>query len=162
MMSVSRSTGCIVWALWLQPCFVSGVQVICEWFKDSGWLAGVLLAQVSLGISNVVFSLPLAVAVARQWCPVLVLVALPHCAYPSALNESGATWFEFLKWWLPRLRAVIHHFFFALNQEVLLLDVHRHQSATGNVYRRICTNNDTNDQCWSKAVNDLATKEEQC
>ncbi|MFC1589215.1 hypothetical protein ACFL3P_02980 [Pseudomonadota bacterium] len=49
------------------------------------------MAQVSLGISNVVFSLPLAVAVARQWCPVLVLVALPHCAYPSALNESGAT-----------------------------------------------------------------------
>ena len=60
---------------------------------QASWLAGVLLTQVSLGISNVVFSLPLPVAVSHNGVAgvlLLTLVALLHSAYPSALDESEA------------------------------------------------------------------------
>lgn len=67
--------------------FVNGLKA------QAAWLGGVLLIQVSLGISNVVFSLPLAVAVAHNGVAavlLLTLVALLNSAYPSALNKPEA------------------------------------------------------------------------
>jgi cytochrome c oxidase assembly protein subunit 15 len=44
--------------------------------RFAAWLLLVLLVQVALGISNVVFSLPLAVAVAHNGVAALLLLSL--------------------------------------------------------------------------------------
>lgn len=64
--------------------FVSGLK------PQAVWLAGALVTQVSLGISNVVFSLPLAVAVAHNGVAavlLLTLVTLVHYAFPASTTE---------------------------------------------------------------------------
>jgi len=57
------------------------------WKKFSLWLSAVLIAQVSLGISNVVFSLPLAVAVAHNGVAVLLLMSLATLVHYSGLKR---------------------------------------------------------------------------
>ncbi len=61
--------------------FVSG------WTKFALWISVVLIAQVSLGISNVVFSLPLAVAVAHNGVAVLLLMSLATLVHYSGLKR---------------------------------------------------------------------------
>lgn len=53
------------------------------------WLVAVLSAQVLLGISNVVFSLPLFVAVAHNGVAALLLLSLVYLVY--ALGKGGLT-----------------------------------------------------------------------
>lgn len=62
--------------------FVSG------WTKFALWISLVLIAQVSLGISNVVFSLPLAVAVAHNGVAVLLLMSLATLVHYSGLQRN--------------------------------------------------------------------------
>lgn len=57
------------------------------WKKFAGWLLLVLTAQVTLGISNVVFSLPLAVAVAHNGVAVLLLMSLATLVHYSGLKN---------------------------------------------------------------------------
>lgn len=57
------------------------------WKKFALWLSAVLIAQVTLGISNVVFSLPLAVAVAHNGVAVLLLMSLATLAHYSGLKR---------------------------------------------------------------------------
>jgi cytochrome c oxidase assembly protein subunit 15 len=61
--------------------FVSG------WKKFSLWILAVLVAQVSLGITNVVLSLPLAVAVAHNGVAVLLLMSLATLVHYSGLKK---------------------------------------------------------------------------
>ncbi len=61
--------------------FVSG------WKKFALWISAVLLAQISLGISNVVLSLPLAVAVAHNGVAVLLLMSLATLVHYSGLKK---------------------------------------------------------------------------
>jgi len=60
---------------------------ITGWKKFALWLSAVLVAQVSLGISNVVFSLPLAVAVAHNGVAVLLLMSLATLVHYSGLRR---------------------------------------------------------------------------
>ena len=46
------------------------------WLRFGGWLLLLLVTQILLGISNVVFSLPLAVAVAHNGVAALLLLSL--------------------------------------------------------------------------------------
>ena len=62
--------------------FVSG------WSKFALWLSAVLIAQISLGISNVVLSLPLSVAVAHNGVAVLLLMSLATLAHYSGLKKN--------------------------------------------------------------------------
>lgn len=57
------------------------------WTKFALWISVVLIAQVSLGISNVVFSLPLAVAVAHNGVAVLLLMSLATLVHYSGLKR---------------------------------------------------------------------------
>ena len=52
------------------------------------WLMAVLVAQVSLGISNVVFSLPLIIAVAHNGIAALLLLSLVFCVHYIGLPEK--------------------------------------------------------------------------
>jgi cytochrome c oxidase assembly protein subunit 15 len=61
--------------------FVSG------WKKFALWILAVLVAQVSLGITNVVLSLPLAVAVAHNGVAVLLLMSLATLVHYSGLKK---------------------------------------------------------------------------
>jgi cytochrome c oxidase assembly protein subunit 15 len=58
------------------------------WKKFAGWILLVLIAQVSLGISNVVFSLPLPVAVAHNGVAVLLLMSLATLVHYSGLKKA--------------------------------------------------------------------------
>jgi cytochrome c oxidase assembly protein subunit 15 len=58
------------------------------WKKFAVWILLVLTAQVSLGISNVVFSLPLAVAVAHNGVAVLLLMSLATLVHYSGLKKT--------------------------------------------------------------------------
>lgn len=58
------------------------------WKKFAAWIALVLITQVSLGISNVVFSLPLAVAVAHNGVAVLLLMSLATLVHYSGLKKN--------------------------------------------------------------------------
>ena len=62
--------------------FVSG------WSKFALWLSAVLVAQISLGISNVVLSLPLSVAVAHNGVAVLLLMSLETLVHYSGLKKN--------------------------------------------------------------------------
>jgi len=62
--------------------FISG------WAIFAGLISFLLLAQVSLGISNVVFSLPLPVAVAHNGVAVLLLMTLAALVHYTGLNRS--------------------------------------------------------------------------
>ena len=62
--------------------FVSG------WSKFALWLSAVLVAQISLGISNVVLSLPLSVAVAHNGVAVLLLMSLATLVHYSGLKKN--------------------------------------------------------------------------
>ena len=62
--------------------FISG------WTKFALWISLVLIAQVSLGISNVVFSLPLVVAVAHNGVAVLLLMSLATLVHYSGLQRN--------------------------------------------------------------------------
>lgn len=57
------------------------------WNKFALWLSLVLIAQLSLGISNVVFSLPLPVAVAHNGVAVLLLMSLATLVHYSGLKK---------------------------------------------------------------------------
>ena len=57
------------------------------WKKFAGWLLLVLAAQVTLGISNVIFSLPLPVAVAHNGVAVLLLMSLATLVHYSGLKN---------------------------------------------------------------------------
>ena len=61
--------------------FVSG------WKKFALWILAVLVAQVSLGITNVILSLPLAVAVAHNGMAVLLLISLATLVHYSGLKK---------------------------------------------------------------------------
>ena len=61
--------------------FVSG------WKKFALWILAVLVAQISLGITNVVLSLPLAVAVAHNGVAVLLLMSLATLVHYSGLKR---------------------------------------------------------------------------
>lgn len=58
------------------------------WKKFAGWILLVLIAQVSLGISNVIFSLPLAVAVAHNGVAVLLLMSLATLVHYTGLKKA--------------------------------------------------------------------------
>ncbi len=57
------------------------------WAKFALWISAVLIAQISLGISNVVLSLPLAVAVAHNGVAVLLLMSLATLVHYSGLKK---------------------------------------------------------------------------
>ena len=57
------------------------------WKKFALWILAVLVAQVSLGITNVVLSLPLAVAVAHSGVAVLLLMSLAPLVHYSGLQK---------------------------------------------------------------------------
>jgi len=57
------------------------------WTKFALWITAVLIAQVSLGVSNVVLSLPLAVAVAHNGVAVLLLMSLATLVHYSGLKR---------------------------------------------------------------------------
>jgi len=57
------------------------------WKKFALWILAVLVAQVSLGITNVVLSLPLAVAVAHNGVAVLLLMSLAALVHYSGLKK---------------------------------------------------------------------------
>ena len=57
------------------------------WKKFAVWLSAVLIAQILLGISNVVFSLPLAVAVSHNGVAVLLLMSLAALVHYSGLKR---------------------------------------------------------------------------
>ncbi len=57
------------------------------WTKFALWISAVLIAQVSLGISNVLLSLPLAVAVAHNGVAVLLLMSLATLVHYSGLKR---------------------------------------------------------------------------
>ena len=57
------------------------------WKKFALWIAALLAVQVSLGISNVVFSLPLAVAVAHNGVAALLLVSLATLVHFLGLSR---------------------------------------------------------------------------
>lgn len=49
----------------------------CDFFgRFAGWIGAILLAQIGLGLSNVIFQVPLAVAVAHNFGGVLLLISL--------------------------------------------------------------------------------------
>jgi cytochrome c oxidase assembly protein subunit 15 len=60
---------------------------LAGWKKFSSWILLLLVTQVSLGISNVVFSLPLAVAVAHNGVAVLLLMSLAALVHYSGLEK---------------------------------------------------------------------------
>lgn len=62
--------------------FISG------WTKSALWISLVLIAQVSLGISNVIFSLPLVVAVAHNGVAMLLLMSLATLVHYSGLQRN--------------------------------------------------------------------------
>lgn len=57
------------------------------WNKMALWIALLLITQVSLGISNVVFSLPLPVAVAHNGVAVLLLMSLATLVHYTGLKK---------------------------------------------------------------------------
>jgi heme a synthase len=61
---------------------------LAGWKKFSGWILLLLITQVSLGISNVIFSLPLAVAVAHNGVAVLLLMSLAALVHYTGLEKT--------------------------------------------------------------------------
>lgn len=57
------------------------------WNKFASWILLVLIAQVSLGISNVIFSLPLVVAVAHNGVAVILLMSLATLVHYTGLEK---------------------------------------------------------------------------
>ena len=57
------------------------------WTKFAIWISALLIAQVTLGISNVIFSLPLMVAVAHNGVAVLLLMSLATLVHYSGLKK---------------------------------------------------------------------------
>lgn len=60
---------------------------IAGWNKFSLWLSLVLITQLTLGVSNIVFSLPLPVAVAHNGVAVLLLMSLAALVHYSGLKN---------------------------------------------------------------------------
>ena len=60
---------------------------IAGWSKFALWILLVLIIQLSLGISNVLFSLPLPVAVAHNGVAVLLLMSLAALVHYSGLKK---------------------------------------------------------------------------
>jgi len=77
--------GALVTTLYL--CFLIIKLFISGWTKFSVWISLLLIVQISLGISNVVFSLPLAVAVAHNGVAVLLLMSLATLVHYSGLKR---------------------------------------------------------------------------
>ena len=61
---------------------------VAGWKKFASWLLLVLTVQISLGISNVVFSLPLSVAVAHNGVAVLLLMSMATLVHYSGLKRK--------------------------------------------------------------------------
>lgn len=57
------------------------------WTKFALWISSVLVTQIALGISNVVLSLPLAIAVAHNGVAVLLLMSLATLVHYSGLKR---------------------------------------------------------------------------
>jgi cytochrome c oxidase assembly protein subunit 15 len=62
---------------------------IAGWTKFATWLLLVLTVQISLGISNVVLSLPLTIAVAHNGVAVLLLMSMATLVHYSGLKKYG-------------------------------------------------------------------------
>ena len=77
--------GALVTTLYL--CFLIVKLFISGWNKFALWITALLIAQVSLGISNVLLSLPLAVAVAHNGIAVLLLMSLATLVHYSGLKR---------------------------------------------------------------------------
>lgn len=78
--------GALITTLYLS--FLIVKLFISGWKKFAAWIALVLIAQVSLGISNVVLSLPLAIAVAHNGVAVLLLMSLATLVHYSGLKKN--------------------------------------------------------------------------
>lgn len=78
--------GALITTLYLS--FLIVKLFLSGWTKFALWISLVLIAQVSLGISNVVFSLPLAVAVAHNGVAVLLLMSLATLVHYSGLQRN--------------------------------------------------------------------------
>jgi len=77
--------GALITTLYL--CFLISKLFISGWTKFAVWVSLLLIMQISLGISNVVFSLPLAVAVAHNGVAVLLLMSLATLVHYSGLKR---------------------------------------------------------------------------
>ena len=78
--------GALVTTLYLT--FLIVKLFLSGWTKFALWISLVLIAQVSLGISNVVLSLPLVVAVAHNGFAVLLLMSLATLVHYSGLQRN--------------------------------------------------------------------------
>ncbi len=77
--------GALVATLYL--CFLIFKLFVSGWNKFALWISALLIAQISLGISNVAFSLPLTVAVAHNGVAVLLLMSLATLVHYSGLKR---------------------------------------------------------------------------
>jgi cytochrome c oxidase assembly protein subunit 15 len=77
--------GALITTLYL--CFLIFKLFASGWTKFALLISVLLIAQVSLGISNVVFSLPLAVAVAHNGVAVLLLMSLAALVHYSGMKK---------------------------------------------------------------------------
>jgi len=77
--------GALITTLYL--CFLIIKLFISGWTKFAVWISLLLIVQISLGISNVVFSLPLTVAVAHNGVAVLLLMSLATLVHYSGLKR---------------------------------------------------------------------------
>jgi heme a synthase len=78
--------GALITALFL--IFLIVKLFIAGWKKFALWVMLVLIAQISLGISNVVLSLPLPVAVAHNGVAVLLLMSMAALVHYSGLKKT--------------------------------------------------------------------------
>ncbi|MBL4711215.1 MAG: COX15/CtaA family protein [Gammaproteobacteria bacterium] len=78
--------GALITALYLSFLIVN--LFAAGWFKLATWISIVLLSQILLGISNVIFSLPLTVAVAHNGVAVLLLMSLAALVHYSGLKKG--------------------------------------------------------------------------
>ena len=62
--------------------------LLTGWIKFALWLTVVLTTQILLGVSNVLFSLPLAVAVAHNGVAALLLMSLATLLHYSGLKQT--------------------------------------------------------------------------
>ena len=78
--------GALITTLFL--CFLIIKLIITGWTKFALWIAAVLIVQIALGISNVIFSLPLVTAVAHNAVAALLLMSLATLLHYSGLKQT--------------------------------------------------------------------------
>jgi cytochrome c oxidase assembly protein subunit 15 len=86
---ISHRIGAMLTSLVLLVYFIYLISSACPLNKKIAWLGiGLLCSQVGLGISNIVFSLPIGVAVAHNLNALLLLVTLITSVYVLSLQAS--------------------------------------------------------------------------